>query len=94
MQAPRPAGSTTIPYDEDAGVEGQDPYTPLMKGVDERTPLLLEQEVTKGLLEEGTGVRETSSRRPIGTVSAIFIIFNRIIGTGWVGLGYFKRLSR
>lgn len=34
--------------------------------------------------ESSSIYRESDSRRQIGIVSAVFIIFNRIIGTGWV----------
>ncbi|TEB31654.1 hypothetical protein FA13DRAFT_1732520, partial [Coprinellus micaceus] len=74
--------STTISNDEERVLQGQVPNTSSMKGVDERTPLLFENEGVKPLLEQGAGLPEAGPRRPIGTVSAIFIIFNRIIGTG------------
>jgi hypothetical protein len=81
-ETPRPSGSTAIPNDEEGGLQGQVPNTASMKGVDERTPLLFENQGVKSLLEQGTGLPEVAPRRSIGTVSAIFIIFNRIIGTG------------
>ena len=56
---------------------------------------ILDKGVTKGVVDvvveaddnidfrDDDGIPE---RRQIGLFSAVFIIFNRIIGTGWVGL--------